>query len=171
MSIVANRWALVPIAMIAATVAAGAVAVAIAVRDGAPVEPDSFRKGLSWDAHRAQIAQNGLLGWVLTTEVAGGGDMDGSAVLRIAVDDKHGMPIEGARVRAEAIPMRDADARILVHLAERSPGRYEAPCPLRISGQWEIRAVVEAKGMRYADSIRRFVEFTAAGAASRERRR
>lgn len=171
MSIVANRWALFPVAMIAGTVVFAAISVAIAVGDGTAAEPDSYRKSVAWDAHRAQVAQNGLLGWVLTPTVTGGGGVDGTVQLRIGVADKHSVPIDGGRVVAEVVPIRDADSRVTLVLAEVSPGMYEAACPVRVSGQWEIRTTVESRGMRYADRVRRFVEFGTDGARSRETRR
>lgn len=171
MSIVANRWVLFPVAMIAGTVIFALVAVAIAVGDGTAAEPDSYRKSVAWDAHRAQVAQNGLLGWVVTPTVTGGGGIDGAVTLRIGVADKHAVPIDGGKVTAEVVPIRDADRRVMLELAEVSPGMYEAACPVRVSGQWEIRTTVESRGKRYADRVRRFVEFGAGGASSRERRR
>ena len=170
MSIVANRWVLFPVAMIAGTVIFAAIAVAIAVGDGTAAEPDSYRKSVAWDAHRAQVAQNGLLGWVVTPTVSGGGGMDGTVLLRIGVADKHAVPIDGGRVAAEVVPIRDADRRVMLELKEVSPGMYEAECPVRVSGQWEIRTTIESRGKRYADRVRRFVEFGAGGAVSRELR-
>jgi len=170
-SIVANRWVLFPVAMITGTVLFAAIAVAIAVGDGAAAEPDSYRKSVAWDAHRAQVAQNGLLGWVVTPTVTGGGGMDGAVTLRIGVADKHAVPIDGGRVIAEVVPIRDADSRVTLELKEVSPGMYEAACPVRVGGQWEIRTTVESRGKRYADRVRRFVQFSSSGAESRERMR
>lgn len=171
MSIIANRWVLFPVAMIAGTVVFAVISVAIAVGDGTAAEPDSYRKSVAWDAHRAQVAQNGLLGWVVTPTVTGGSGLDGAVLLRIAVADKHSVPIDGGRVVAEIVPIRDADRRATVELKEVAPGTYEAPCPVRVGGQWEIRTVVESRGMRYADRVRRFIEFGANGATSTERRK
>lgn len=170
MSIVANRWVLFPVAMIAGTVVFAVISVAIAVGDGTAAEPDSYRKSIAWDAHRAQVAQNGLLGWVVTPTVVGGSGLDGAVMLRIGVADKHAVPIDGGRVIAEVVPIRDADRRVTLELAEVAPGTYEAKCPVRIGGQWEIRTTIESRGKRYADRVRRFVEFGADGASSRERR-
>jgi hypothetical protein len=171
MSIIANRWVLFPVAMIAGTVLFAVISVAIAMGDGAAAEPDSYRKGVAWDAHRAQVAQNGLLGWVVTPTVTGGGGMDGAVTLRIGVADKHAVPIDGGRVIAEVVPIRDADRRVMLELKEVSPGMYEAACPVRVGGQWEIRTTVESRGKHYADRVRRFVEFSGGSATSRERMR
>jgi hypothetical protein len=171
MSIVANRWVLFPVAMIAGTVIFAAIAVAIAVGDGTAAEPDSYRKSVAWDAHRVQVAQNGLLGWVVTPTVSGGSGRDGAVVLRIGVADKHAVPIDGGRVVVEVVPIRDADRRVTLELKEVAPGTYEASCPVRVSGQWEIRTTIESRGKRYADRVRRFVDLGAGGAVSREHRK
>lgn len=171
MSIIANRWILFPVAMIAGTVIFAVVAVTIAVGDGTAAEPDSYRKSVAWDEHRAQVAQNGLLGWVLTPTVTEGSGLDGAVMLRMGVADKHAIPLEGGRVTAEVVPIRDADRRVTLELKEVAPGMYEAACPVRVSGQWEIRTVVDWRGKRYADRVRRFVDFGAQGVTSTERRR
>ena len=67
--------------------------------------------------------------------------------------------LEGAAVRAEIIPIRDADARCDVALAEMAPGRYGVDVPLRVGGQWEIRATIDWKGKTWSDRMRRSVTF------------
>lgn len=156
-----NRWAFVPIAMIGATVVGAVLVVTMAVNDrgATAAEPDYYRKAVAWDEWKEQLARNGSLRWVVTPELAPASGGSGLARLELSVADKHGVPIERASVRAEVIPIRDADARIQLLMAEGAPGRYGADVPLRVSGQWEIRTTVEWKGQTYVDHFRRSLRF------------
>lgn len=159
-SLIEHRWALVPVAMMLATVAGAVVLVTVAVGDRSALatEPDYYRRGAAYDAWKQQVAANGALRWVVTPAIlpaqAGAG-----ARLELSVADRHGISLEGAAVRAEIIPIRDADARCNLSLAEVAPGRYGVDVPLRVGGQWEIRATVEWKGKTWSDRMRRSVRF------------
>lgn len=163
-SIVRNRWALVPVGMLAATVVGAVLVVTLAVNDrgATAAEPDYYRKATAWDEWKEQLARNGALRWVVTPEFVPAAGGSGLARLELTVADKHGVPIEHAVVRAEIVPIRDADARVGLALTEGAAGRYGADVPLRTGGLWEIRATVEWKGQRYADRIRRSVRFGSA---------
>ena len=160
-AIVRNRWALVPVGMLLATVASAVLVVTLAVneRGATAAEPDSYRRGAAWDEWKEQVARNGALRWVVTHEIVAGSSPSGSPRLEVAVADKHAVPVAGAVVRAEVIPIRDGDARIELALAEGAPGRYAVDVPLRVGGIWEVRTTVERKGQRYADRVRRTVRF------------
>jgi hypothetical protein len=160
-SVVRNRWALVPVGVLAATVASAVLVVTLAVneRNATAAEPDSYRKGAAWDEWKAQLARNGALRWVLTPEFVPSPTGSGLARLEVSVADKHAVPIEGAAVSVEIIPIRDADSRIGLALAESSTGRYGVEVPLRSGGLWELRVTVDWKGRRYCDRIRRSVTF------------
>ena len=160
-SFVRNRWALVPVGMLAATVVGAVLVVTLAVNDrgAAAAEPDYYRKATAWDEWKEQLARNGALRWVVTPEFGPAAGGSGLARLELTVADKHGVPIEHASVRAEVVPIRDADARVELPLAEGAAGRYGADVPLRTGGLWEIRTTVEWKGQRYVDRVRRSVRF------------
>lgn len=161
-SVVRNRWALVPVGVLAATVASAVLVVTLAVneRNATAAEPDSYRKGAAWDDWKAQLARNGALRWVLTPEFVPSPAGSGLARLELAVADKHAVPIEGATVSVEVIPIRDAESRVELALAESSAGRYGVDVPLRTGGLWELRVTVDWKGKRYCDRIRRSVSFS-----------
>ena len=152
------RWAFVPPALLLATVSSAAIAVSLALRDagGGASEPDSYRRGMLWDAWKEQQAQNGVLRWGLTPEVVplpGGA----GAHVQVAVADKHAVPLEGAQVEVEVIPIRCADARVHAMLLEGAAGRYGASIALRDGGLWELRMKVEWNGHTYVDRVRRSV--------------
>jgi nitrogen fixation protein FixH len=157
------RWALVPVLLMSGTVVGAAVAVTVAVseRGALAAEPDYYRRGAAYDDWKRQVAANGALRWVVTPEIVPARVGPGARI-ELSVTDKHGIALEGAAVRAEVVPIVDADARCTVELAELSPGIYGADVPLRIGGQWEIRATVEWKGKTWSDRMRRSVSFRAA---------
>ena len=159
--IVANRWALVPVVLIAGTITFAAFAVRLAMNDrqANAVEPDYYRKAVAWDDWKRQQAQNGALGWVVTPSFEASPVDPRRPRLRLDVADKHAVPIEGATVRAQVVPIRDPDARIDVQLVADPAGGYVADVPLRVGGQWEARVEVDWKGKHYADRFRRQVQF------------
>ena len=160
-SLVRNRWAFVPVGVLAATVVSAVLVVTLAVneRNATAAEPDSYRKGAAWDEWKAQLAANGALRWVVTPEFLPSPTGSGLARLELSVADKHSVPIEGALVRVEVVPIRDADSRIELALPEAAPGRYGVEVPLRTGGLWELRVTVDWKDKRYRDRIRRTVSF------------
>jgi hypothetical protein len=165
-----NRWAFVPVGILAATVAFAVFVVVFLVngRGATAAEPDYYRKGVAWDEWRRQEAENGTLRWVVTPSFGASPAGTGLVHLTLAVADKNAVPIVGAAVRAEVIPIADADRRVEVACAESGPGAYGVDVPLRAAGLWEIRTTVEWKGHRYCDRVRRQVAFgpRSAGAAA-----
>lgn len=160
-SVVRNRWAFVPVAMLGATVLGAVLVVTLAVNDrgATAAEPDYYRRAVAWDEWKVQLARNGALRWVVTPEFVPAAGGSGLARLELSVADKHGVPIERASVHAEVVPIREADARVRVAMPEGAPGRYGADVPIRVGGLWEIRATVEWKGQTYVDRVRRTVRF------------
>lgn len=152
-----NRWALFPVVMLLGSVCLGVVTVSAAVGSRGESEPDFYRKGVQWDAHRAQLAQNGALAWTLTPTIRLAGDRAPMPTVEVAVNDKHGVAIAGAAVTLEVVPILAADMRMTMPLAEVRPGVYEAPCPLRVDGVWELRFRVTSRGQTFVDTVRRVV--------------
>lgn len=158
-SLIENRWAFMPVALLAVSFAICATGVTIAVSGADPAEPDYYRKGAQYDSFKAQVAQNGFLGWVVTSELVASTADPRLARLQVTVADKHGIVIDPAEVQVEVVPIRDATQRATVQLARVGDGRYAADVPVRIGGQWELRLTVDAKGKRYTDCFRRPVMF------------
>ncbi|MCE9619653.1 MAG: FixH family protein [Planctomycetes bacterium] len=156
-----NRWAYVPVAMLSFTVTAAAVVVTLAFSDTnvTAAEPDYYRKAASWDDHKRQLAQNNALGWIVTPTIIPGTNDPTLARLELVVADKYGIGIEHASVQAEIIPILSANSRVTLNLPEGDGGHYGVDVPLRVNGQWEIRATVQSKGRLYTDDFRRHVSF------------
>jgi hypothetical protein len=160
-----DRWAFFPVVMLLASVGLGVVTVSAALQSHGEAEPDYYRKGVQWDAHRAQVAQNGALAWNLTPTILPAGEGRLVPEVQVAVTDKHGVPIEAARVALEVVPILAADARRSMPMREVRPGVYQADCPLRVQGTWELRFTVHSRGRVYADTVRRVVHGLTPGGA------
>lgn len=154
-----NRWALVPIVLLGAAIAFAALTVLLAVSDHPlGVEPQYDVKAANWQATAEQLARNDKLRWIVTPEVA---RLDGSlASIRVRVEDKNAIAIDGADVAVECIPVADADRRVTVTLPEVAPGEYAAAFEVAHEGVHEFRVTVDAQGARYTDQFRRTVPGT-----------
>lgn len=153
--IVANRWILVPIALLSMTVVITTATVLSAVV-GHPLgaEPAYDVKAAAWDAERGQRQVNERLRWVVTPELAS----DGSArTIALRIEDKHGVRIDAERVLVECIPVRAAELRKLVELDRSAVGEFTGRFDSPIGGQWEFRIEVLDDGIRYTDACRRFL--------------
>lgn len=157
----ANRWMLVPIALLGFTVTVATVTVMSAVV-GHPLgaEPAYDRKAADFDAERAQRIENERLRWVVTPEVSSHGARRSVA---IRVEDKHAARIDATRVTVECIPVVDAGARVEVELARSGPGEFSGGFESATGGQWEFRVAVDGDGVRYTDAFRRFLTPAGAG--------
>ncbi len=156
-----QRWKFVPIIMLCGSVASAYTMVTLSMGDGTgtAVEPDYYRKAAAWDETQRQLAANGALNWIVTPSFAAGMSDPRLARLEIAVADKYAVALDGARVHAEVIPIRAADARCELDLSPTGNGRYAIDVPIRTGGLWEVRLRVESKGRVYTDRFRRQLMF------------
>ncbi len=158
----ANRWAFVPCLMLAGSVLGGVTLVTVSSSDvaGAASEPDSYRKGARWDEWKEQRERNGTLRWSVTCDLER--HDDGTQVI-VAVIDKHAVPIEGAEVTLELIPILTADSRLSVSATSIAPGRYAAHVPICTAGQWEVRSTVQRGDAVYRDRARAWPKMKGGG--------
>lgn len=153
-SLVANRWMFAPVLLLGASVTVAFLTVTFAIA-GKPIgeEKDYYRKAVDWDATRAAAMRSELLQWNASPSFVAG--PDGSPWMRLSLRDKHGIPLDGANVSVEAIPVRLAEKAGTVTLESRGHGDYEAALPAIVLGQWELRVTVEREGKLWTDSYRR----------------
>jgi hypothetical protein len=148
-------WAYVPIALLAAMLTGFGVLIAIAVDDpGFAVEPDYYKKALSWDAKQEQDRLNRALAYELALSTA---PAPGGVELTLAVGRAGGAPLTAAQVRVEAFHNARAAEIFDVELEEGPPGNYHGSLPIRRAGLWEFRVDVSHQGSRYTQTIRRDV--------------
>lgn len=133
----ARLWPLALTAVLAITVAANCWLLWAANDDQhLAFEPDYYRKALAWDSTMAQSGRNLALDWRATAR------LDPRGQLAVTLADRHGLPLAGARVTAEVIPIAHADRYRSVTLTEGEPGDFGVAIPLVYSGLHEIRLSV-----------------------------
>lgn len=158
-NLVENRWAFVPVGLLLLSVCICTLGVTLALANGDTAEPDYYQKGAHYDDFKAQLRQNGVIGWVVTPELVASSKDPRLARLELTVADKHGIKIDPATVAVEVIPIRDATRRVNLTLDRVDAGVYAADVPLRSGGNWEFRVQVDALGKHYTDRFRRPVAF------------
>lgn len=151
-----RRWALAPIALMLASVGFTTFTVRLALRDhGTAVERDYYRKAASWDERRAARDAGDTLRWTISPSLERTSSSELMVVL--TASDKHGIPIDGAEVVLEGIPIRAADLEQTASLREIAPGRYAGTLRVPASGQWEFRVDLKRGEHRVLESFRRIV--------------
>ena len=108
--------------------------------DSYAVEPDYYRKALTWNDKRAQDHRNDELGWRLdfAVEPASTG---ADPVLRVDLVDADGTPIIDAVVSVEAFANTRRDDVLTASLSPVADV-YETTMPMRGNGRWEFRFTV-----------------------------
>lgn len=145
----ARLWPLALTAVLAITVAANFWLLWAANDDQhLAFEPDYYRKALAWDSAMAQGGRNLDLAWQATAR------LDHRGRLAVTLADRHGLPLPGARVTAEIIPIAHADRFRSVTLTEGAPGDFGAVIPLVYGGLHEIRLNAVRLGDRFTTVLR-----------------
>lgn len=147
-------WPAVLVAVLAITVVANVAILRLASDpDAGAIEPDAYSKAVAWDSTAAARDASSALGWTLIARLepaaAGGG-----ARVVASLRDRAGAPVEGARVRVEAI--HNGLARRFVADLAPAPdaGSYAAALPLPRPGQWELRVHAARGAERFVTSVR-----------------
>lgn len=109
----------------------------------AAVEPDYYRRALSYDDTLRQEALNARLGWTAAVAV----DPSDRRLL-ITLRDSSGKPVDGARVDVEAFANLRSAERQRLALSPTGDGQYAATLKPGASGRWRVRMSV----MRGADT-------------------
>jgi nitrogen fixation protein FixH len=147
-------WPIGITTVLGTTVAANLWVMRIASDDPSfAIEPDYYRKAVTWDSTLAQERQDSILGWRLTPElrvVAATGKARLSAILT----DSTGAPISGAVVKVSALPVARANEVHEVTLSAARAGEYAAQLDSRREGRWELRFDVRAGSTRFTEVAR-----------------
>jgi len=148
-------WAFVPVALLlSSAVGVGSMAI-VAVRDPHfATEPDYYQKAIRWDRTQAQAATNQRLGYVVKVPGALPIDQHGHASLELALSDRLGKPVNGARLTAEAFANAYSSEQMPMVLEEKSPGRYSARFAVHHLGQWVFEVTGTAGGEHFTADVR-----------------
>lgn len=146
-------WPVIVVCVLGAYVTFGIVAARIASHDpNYAIEPDYYRKAVTWDSTLAQGRENVALGWRVTPSLgAVGGSL---TTLALQLRDSAGGPVTGAQLSVEARQVAHADDVVRATLHADRAGGYVAEMPLARAGLWEIRVVATRGAERFATSVR-----------------
>ncbi len=122
-------------------------------RNGVAVEPDYYRKAVTWDSTLALQAESDRLGWrseaTLAREQGAEARTPSAGVVTLRLSDADGAAVTGAAVAGTLIHNSAPNDRITVPLKETEPGRYVAHSRLQYDGRWELRVVVARGSERF----------------------
>ena len=145
----ARLWPLALTAVLAITVAANFWLLWAANDDQhLAFEPDYYRKALAWDSTMAQGGRNLALSWQATARLDREGRLD------LSLSDRQGLPLAGALVTVEVIPIAHADRIRTLTLTEGAAGRFGAATPLVYAGLHEVRVNAVYRGDRFTVVLR-----------------
>lgn len=138
-------WPGIIVALLGMSVTMVTITVVAATGDPSfAVERDYYERGLRWDDHMAQLAQNEELGWRAEVEV-GDADASGRRPLAVNLTDASGAPIDGALVEASIFHYAEsARVQALALGPAGVPGRYLASVDMRQAGKWMVALEVRA---------------------------
>lgn len=120
------------------------VTVYLTVTDGSfAVEPDYYQQSMDWDATMAQRRRNEQLGWQLQLSLADQASVFGERKLLCRLNDRQGVPIDGAVIDLVAFSHARGNDRSSATMTPVGEGRYETTLRLSRSGKWEFRLAVQ----------------------------
>jgi hypothetical protein len=146
-------WFLLPIVLLALLLTMLAILIGIATHDdGFAVEPEYYQKASAWDELQVARASSERLGW--SSEASLTPSANGS-LLSLALVDRSGVPVTGARVEVVAFHnARAADVEPAA-LSEVGDGRYQVTLGFRRPGLYEVRITATGShGERYLETRR-----------------
>ncbi|MEO7458091.1 MAG: FixH family protein [Gemmatimonadaceae bacterium] len=161
-------WPTIIVLVLSGYVVFGIAAARLASSDpNFAIEPDYYRKAVTWDSTLAQDRANVRLGWRVTPLLAEIGPS--GAELSLVLSDSGGAPVRGASMRVEARQVAHADDVLQVALEPREAGVYAARVPMTRTGLWELRVDARRGAEHLTANIRMDASRTADGVVIAER--
>ena len=151
-----SRWAWAPAALLFTLIGTQVGVLAVVLDDPTfSTEPDYYRKAVDWDAHMARVRQSQALGWSTRArlEHAAPGASRAPSLI-VAISDRDGEPVSGARLQALAIFNSSAARPLLLTPTEAAPGEYRAELGVFHAGTWELRLQAQRAGEHYEARLR-----------------
>jgi nitrogen fixation protein FixH len=153
----ARFWAWLPAGLLGAMLLGLGSMAYVAIDDpGFALEPNYYDKALRWDQSQAQARQSQALGYRLELNRQLVLERGGVQV-ELALLDRAGRPVSGARVALEAFPNAAASRIEHLELQEAGPGVYRGALRRGSVGLWELRCQVKHAGGVYQTVLRRDV--------------
>jgi hypothetical protein len=148
-------WAYVPVALLVTMFGSLSALAYVAIDDpNFALEPDYYAKAVHWEQSQAQLRENEALGFALEVHQPVVITTAGRAQVELALTDRQGLAISGARLEVTAFPNAFASRVQQLGLQEVAPGIYRATLSQGIPGLWELRCRVSVGSSRYARALR-----------------
>ncbi len=152
------RWPAVIIGALALHVVVSLVTVWIATSNPSyAVEEDYYQKALHWDDKRAQDGRNTVLGWQIAFDVNRTEVIGEPATLELEVTDASGRPLSRATVTVETFHNTRAGEILTARMVTGDDGRCSAPLPIKRTGVWEFRFIVDHGTDRFTHTEIRYL--------------
>lgn len=119
------------------------------------IEPDYYRKAVSWDSTQAVARASDALRWTVQSTVVSGSS--GTQRLRVRITDAQGLGVDGADVRGELLYVARANDVQTVRLTAVDGaefGTYESPVVMGNTGLWELRLAADRGDARFREIVR-----------------
>jgi hypothetical protein len=145
-------WALVPVALLLASLFGVGTLSLIASRDPSfALEKNYYARAVSWEAQQAEWAENARLGYHVELDLPARSERP---ELKLRVTDGALAPLRGASVRVEAFANARSGERRELSLIEHDNGTYVAPLGVARPGLWEFRVTVVSHDGRFTTRLR-----------------
>ena len=149
----ARLWAAAPAALLITLIGTQLAVLQAVLHDPSfAIEPDYYQKAVDWDARTEEQRQGVAEGWTTDLALSQRGRL---AELRVALTEATGAAITGARLSVTAFHNARASETQSVALEESTPGSYRGALAVTRPGLWELRVLVETRGVRYVTVFRR----------------
>ena len=147
-------WPAIIVTVLATYVVLALVAARVASHDPSfAIEPDYYRKAVTWDSSLAQDRRNAALGWRIIPSLGPVGSGVATSFV-LGIRDAAGAPVSGAAVSIEARQVAHAGDVVRAALVTGTDGAYAAQLPLARAGLWEVRIVAARGAERFVTSVR-----------------
>jgi nitrogen fixation protein FixH len=116
------------------------------------VEPDYYRKAVTWDSTQLIKAKSVALAWQVAAVAT---DTDAErATLTLTLTDSTGTAVAGARIAGELRHLARASEVQVVSFAPTGDGRYAVAVPMTRAGVWELRLTANRGEAHFVETVR-----------------
>jgi nitrogen fixation protein FixH len=127
-----------PWLLLGASIAGGVAMARVAMDDpGFALEPEYYTRATHFDQEVARRTASARLGW--SARIVALGAPNAVDRIELALVDREGQPVTGARMKVVAFANGHAAQRFDLELDEPAPGRFQGRVPVPRLGLWELR--------------------------------
>lgn len=117
---------------------------------------DNFVKGIHYNDDIAGAQAQSQRAWKVETSFTSTEPRKG--LVALTLHDKYGNLLQGAKVTVTFIRPTSEGHDVTMNLPYLGEGRYSAPVTLDLSGQWDLRVVIDHASGDYQDQTRIWVK-------------